>query len=357
MVTISISELKRFLNNAKSIKDNKIIPILSYIRLECNEKASTLTKTNLNSFVVTEIEADFKKNVIILIEEQTLSGCVNYSRGKEIKISISGKNVVLNDGFREVKCQHITDPFPSIESNTSDDKFEFNRDILSSLSVAKSHALAAADKSIREWKCFIHMLPINGKSHVVGVNGAVSYFKSFKGKLPKISIDPETVSIISNFPQVEYRSNDRYDFFSHLGTTYGFIKSETSCPQFETVLEKFKSENSFVINRKELVGFCEMTVNINGSSVPPEVCLRDAGKEVLMTFDDISGNQSASETLNTDNKTFMLDDIFFLPKNMLIVLKELKADKIKISKIFGNMIISTDEEKDYLGSVMELAKN
>jgi len=361
MITIPIVELKKFLNNAKSIRDNKSssdrLPILLYVKLECKGDLATLTKTNLQSFVITEIDAEFKKDEIILIEEQTLSGCVNYSRGKEIKISVVKDNVILNDGFREVKCQTIENHFPAIETNNSHEKIQFYTDIITSLSLAKSHTLPATDKAVREWKCFVHIKKINEKSYIVGVNGAISFLKSFKEDLPEISIDPETVGIISKYDMVEYSSNDRYDYFQNGGTTYGFIKAETKCPALETVVDKFKSENCFTANRKELIDFCDMVMNLTGSSVPPEVSISDDGNTRLaLNFSDISGNQSANESIYVEGKTFQVPKIYLYPKDLLTAFKDLPVDKIKISKIFGNMIISSPEDKDYLGSIMELAK-
>jgi hypothetical protein len=357
MITISTSELKRFLYHAKNIRDNRILPILSYVKLECKGNSATLTKSNLNSFVVCEIKAEFKKDETILIDQQTLSACVNFGKGKEVKITLKNGNVIMDDGFRELKSQCEDEKnFPEIETNTGE-KTPFDADVMASLSLAKSHTLPAASGGMREWKCFVHVLKIENKSFIVGISGAVSYFKSFKQKMPEISLDPETVAIITKFPEADYSSNDRYDYFQHEGTTYGFIKAETGRPQLEGIFDKFKSEDSLTVNRKDLVDFCEMVQSFNGTTIPPEVSMINVDKnKVLLKYIDLTGVEKASEPIAVEGKTFDIPDILFLPKNLLIVMKDLGVEKIKIEKIMGNMIVSSPEEKNYTGSIMELSK-
>lgn len=358
MIVISITELKKFLSNSSNIRNNNIIPILSYIKLECKGKIATLIKTNLHSFIISQIDAEFKKDITILIDEQILASAVNFSKGKDLKISVVGKDIVMNDGFGDTKCQ-VQDVvnFPAVDTNTGKGAIEFTEDVISALGLAKNHILTSSDKEMRNWMSFVHIRTINNKSHVVGANGSVSYFKSFGEALPEISLDPDTVSIISKYPFVHYSSNDRYDYFQCLGVTYGFIKTETACPKFEPIIDRFKSENSFIINSRDIVLFCEKAISMNRSSVPPEVSIENGDNgSLLLNFVGISDNESASEKIKSDKKTYNVEKILFQPKNMITAVKDLGVEKIKISKIFGNMILSSDEEKDYTGSVMELAK-
>lgn len=357
MITISVSELKKFMSHSKNIRANGILPILSYVKLECIGKNATLTKTNLHSFVVVDIEADFKNDETILIEEQTLNSCVNFSKGDSIKIEVKGINVVLDDGFRKLQSQfEDAKNFPAVDGMNDTKIIEFDESLIKSLSLAKNHTLPASN-GMREWKSFVHVLKIGSKSFVVGINGAVSYFRSFKEVLPELSLDPETVAIICKFPSLNYNSNERYDYFQYLGVTYGFIKAETGRPQLEGIFDKFKSEDSLIVNRKDLVDFCDMVSSLNGSHIPPEVTLNDKGKDkLLLKYIDMTGIEKASEPISVESKTFNVPEILFQPKNLLTVMKDLGTEKVKISKILGNMIITTEEEPEYTGSIMELAK-
>jgi DNA polymerase III sliding clamp (beta) subunit (PCNA family) len=357
MVTVSISELKKFLHNSKYIKDRRVLPILSYVKLQCVGERAALTKSNLNSFLITEIDAGFNDDCTILIEEQSLVGCVNFSRKDEVKISIDGKNVVLDDGETITKCQ-TADPknFPSVEFPEDPKRYRLDTEVISSLTLAKNHTLAGGENGLRDWKYFVHVIELNKKKCVAGANGPISYFKYFKGDVPKFSLDPDVVTIISKFPELEYYSSDRYDYFTCLDTTFGFIKSEITTPELDTVVNKFKSENSFVVNRKEVIRLCEAAMFMNSSALAPEVSLKEEDGKLALTFEDNSGSRGKRQYLDFEKKTYEVSEIIFQPKNMITVLSSLDSEKVKVSKIFGNMVITTDEDKNYIGSVMELAR-
>ncbi len=359
MITIAISELKKFLHNSKYIKDNRALPILSYVKLECRGELASLTKSNLNSFVITEIDAGFNDDCTLLIEEQTLAGCVNFSQRSEVKITVSKdkKNIILDDGETISKCQTAElKAFPSVEFPEEPKKYRLDSEVISSLTLAKNHCLSGGETGFRDWKHFVHIIDSNKKKCVAGANGPISYFKYFKGDLPKFSLEPDVVTIISKFPELEYFSSDRYDYFSCLDTTFGFIKSEIKPPELDTVISKLKSDDSFVVNRREVIRLCEAAIFMNTSSLAPEVSLKEEDGRLALTFEDNSGSRGKRQYLDVEKKTFEVAEIIFQPKNMITALSSIDSDKIKISKIFGNMVITTDEDKNYLGSVMELAR-
>ena len=81
MISIDVKQLKKFLSAAKNIKNRNIMPLLDYVKLECKGSVATLTKTNLDAFVVFEIEAAFDKDETILIDEHTLNSSLSYANG------------------------------------------------------------------------------------------------------------------------------------------------------------------------------------------------------------------------------------------------------------------------------------
>jgi DNA polymerase III sliding clamp (beta) subunit (PCNA family) len=357
MITIAISELKKFLHNSKYIKDRGVLPILSYVKLQCHGEVASLTKSNLNSFVVTEIDAHFNEDYTILIEEKSLAGCVNFSKGEEVKISIEGKNVIMDDGETITKCQAADiKTFPSVEFPEDPKKYRLDTEVISSLTLANGHTLAGGEKGLLDWKYFVHIIELNKKKCVAGANGPISYFKYFKGDLPTFSLESDVVTIISRFPELEYFSSDRYNYFTCLDTTFGFIKAEIKLPELDSVISKFKSNDSFVVNRKEVIRLCEAAMFMNSSSLAPEVSLKEEDGKLALTFEDNSGSRGKRQFLPFEKKTFEVTEIIFQPKNMITVLSSLDSEKVKISKIFGNMVITTDEDKSYIGSVMELAR-
>ena len=75
---LSTKQLKQFNSIAGGMKQNNILPILSYLRF----KDGTITKNNLESFVT--MEADFEGSV--LIDEKILMSFVEYTNAEEINV-------------------------------------------------------------------------------------------------------------------------------------------------------------------------------------------------------------------------------------------------------------------------------
>jgi DNA polymerase III sliding clamp (beta) subunit (PCNA family) len=86
MVTISTSELKRFIASAKHIRDTRVLPIYGYVKMSYSKTKTMLYKSNGHSFVTCEVDGDVKDTGVFIIEEKTLFGFIDYCSGKEIKI-------------------------------------------------------------------------------------------------------------------------------------------------------------------------------------------------------------------------------------------------------------------------------
>lgn len=359
MITIAVSELKRFFDRSKHIRDNKLLPIYSYVKLVCKKDKSVLIKSNGHSFVVCEIEVTFKKEQTVLIEEKTLSGLVAFTKSSEIKITFDSKNVKLDDGIKPGNCRFVEDNYPIIQENDSTEKIQISKDVIHAISVAKTHVQQSVDKVIRSWMCFVHITKVAGKNYVCAFNGGIGYLKSFNEELPLISIDPEMIPVLSKYTQLGYSSSGNYDYFEFLDTIYGFIKSETKCIDLTKAVENFQSaEHVFTTDREDLVGFCETVMAINDSITPPEVSLQTSGKKsVKIKFLDITGERDLQQELKTYHTDKELPETFILPKQLLIALNSTDSKEIIFSTIKNNFILTTKEEESYMGSVMELAKN
>lgn len=357
MIILSTIEVQRFIAASSGINDTKMLPIYGYVKLICNKEQSCLVKHNGHKFIVFDIDADFKKEQTLMIETKPLFGFVKFSRTKEIKITPNGNNVTITDGERSISCQLTKDVYPTIPDNSKSEKFEISKSVLTSLSVAKQHVLQSSEKLLREWRCFVHIRKIEEKYYIIGTRGEVTYFKGFKEVLPEISLETETISSISGYEQLTYSSVDNFHYFETIGSMYGFVKPETRCSDsVEMVLKNFKSPNSFETSTQPIIDFCEMIALVNDTSVPPDIMFEQVSNEALkISFVDMADNIKAEEEIPVQNKTFDLKECFFLPKNILTVLKGAKKDKVKISYAHRNFIVTSDEE-DYIGAIMELAK-
>lgn len=354
MITIKLSEIKKFMSAAKHIVDSKIIPIYSYIKLVCEGEATTLYKTNGTSFVSCDIKSEFKENQVILIEEKTLSGSVEGCSGDEIKIEVKNDKVVISDNQKTTSCQSIEDNFPNFDKPGTGTMI--NQEVLSALYIARSHA--DIQKEMMNWQCFVHIVKSGKLHYVLGFNGIICYTKSFKDALPALTLDPRTVSIISEFPQLSYSEVGNYDFFDSGSTCYGFVKSEIKAPDISPVLKKMESDNKLVVERKEIMNFCDHVLRINNTALPPIVSISESGKKnVKLRFDNAAGNQESEVLVPVEKKSYKLEPFAFLPKQMSTALKDLGVGTVNLSYVDKNFILTSEEDPSYIGAIMEIVQH
>lgn len=354
MISIDIKELKKFLAAARNIKDRNILPILAYVKLECKEGVATITKTNLDSFVTCTIDASFEGDTTILIDEKTLSSTVAYSTSNIITISVKDNNVIMDDGVRKNRCAtQDSKLFPRIEGNKDLQKYSLSADVLSSLSIAKQHTFQSNEKN--QWECYVHVIKGDKKTLIGAANGFVLYLKMFTDNIPSMVLSPDTVYAVAGLPYADYSSSERYDFFESVDVAYGFIKPLSARPGLGFIWDKLVSENSFTVSRKELIQFCEMVISMNGSSIVPEVYIKDDGSDITLLFDGPSDAQGAKQNIKAKGKSSSFPETRFQPKNLIVAMKDLGVDTVNLTKISGNVLITSDEDKDYKGSIMELA--
>lgn len=355
MIAIAVKEIKNFIDKCSPIPDNRILPVYSYIKLVCKNNRSYFIKHAGNRFVVLDVEAEFKKDITLMIETKPFFGYVKASKGEEIKISLEGNNIKLDNGYRPLTCQTIKDLYPTIPDHSKSEKFEMSTEIKESLNIAKHHTLPSSDgDAMRPWMAFVHLRKINETFYVIGTRGEITYFQGFKETLPEISLEPETITAIKDFQSFSYYSVDNYDYFEFYNTLYGFIKPETKCsPQVEKVLENFHSEKKFVVSRQPIVNFCELVMAVNTTAVAPQIKIEgNKENEITIRFNDIADNIKYDDALTVEEKTFYFDECLFNPKSILTVLKELKSEKITVMYSHRNFVITTDKE-NYMGAAME----
>lgn len=326
------------------------------MKLVFDKMGATFYKSNGHTFVVFPVESDYKTHDTYIIEEVSFFGLVNKCEGDEITIRRDKNRIYVKSGKRDGYCGTTDDYYPAIPKKEDNESYSFNDAVLDALFFAKTHTLIPSDKTYRSWQTFVHVSKVGKNYYVVAFNGFTSYIHKFSSKLPSMVLDAEAISVIAKLGFVTYTSSGSYDIFEAGGALYGFIKPEAHVVPLEKVLEEFeKREKSFVIERKKVVNFCESVLNMLNSSVLPQITISgNGGNFITMNYDGIA-EQGLNEELPIVNDGVEFGKRNFDPEKLLLATKELPYDELIISILDKNVILSTDEEKNYLGSVMSLA--
>lgn len=319
-------QLKQFNSIAGGMKQNGILPILSYLRF----KDGTITKNNLESFVT--MEADFEGSV--LIDEKILMSFVEYTNAEEINVEVDGTRVILSCG--KEKYRSPTDDVNNFPENAVPDgeEIEISQDVLRAVKVASNFTM---DRDNMPYTSCVFI----GNGLVGAITGYIAYVEKIGEGLPNIILERQAFTTIRNFNSVFFSENDSYQFFTNGSFKFGFIKKDTKFINLEP-FTKVPKEKPVTMDKTELQNFCDMVVSTS------------AGRIIITKIKEDKVSMVDSDFGNDSEKILpaSLPDFSFNPVFMSKLLKSLPDDELNFIKE-GNKFFVTGES-GFVSIIMEL---
>lgn len=361
MITIKTSELSNFFKRAGSIKSNEILPIYSYLKFECDKTDCKVYKSNGHSFIIHNIEVSSKEKRSFLIEEKKIKTLVDRTSAKEITIEIKTSkasdvdDVILSDGLNKIKCQsYDAGKFASIPDSEKSEQMLLSASVVESLFLSKS--VAKIRKDIKTWMCYVYIVNTGKKSsYIFGMDDGTMYYKKFDLPLPTLALELETCSTLGGYAEMNYSKKDNYHFFDIGNTIFGFIDCEAKSADISKILDSVDKKVNFVVNRKEMIEFCEICMSINPGILKPVVSITDDGKNKLFLKYENAESATSNERVFDVKKVGKPDDFIFLAEQMVSVLKNLPYETVQFNgPIKHNYFITTEEDENFLAGLREV---
>jgi len=312
---LQTQQLKKFKQLSTGMKANNLLPILSYLKFD----NGTVTKNNLESFIVMDIECDGS----LLIDERLLMSMVDSTGSDTITATLKGDSVILNDGkTNKVSPTATVNEYP-VNASADVEYIDLPSPVLYAIKVASSFTAENAAVPYTE-HVFI------GKCNVAASNSFIAYIEQVAEGLPEIVLTREAAFMAGRFETLQFSQSETYHFFKADNFVMGFGKKETrflDMSQFLTPVE-----GGVQINKSEIIKFCQMVLSdaqgrsINGSFE----------NGIMVATDDAYGY--ANET----PLSVKLPDFTFNPAYMLQLLKSL-PDEVVIFTEAKNKLIVTGE--------------
>lgn len=323
---LQTNELKKFLSVTSSMKQNGILPILSYIRFQ----DGIITKNNLEQFV--EMESNFKGQC--LIDERVLMSFVNSISGNEIDVQISTTNVLLTCGKDKTKSptDNIAD-FPVSQFDEAEE-IELTEEIINKIRVASNFAIE------RENSPFTSCVFI-GNGLIGASNSFIAFVDKIDSKFPKIILEKNAAGVIKSFNYGFLSQSEERVFFKFGDFKFGFIKKETPFIDFSPFV-KVPEADKIIIDKNEIVNFCDSCVAATLSKV---VVSKFEGNKLLMN--DADFGVSREKEISVEMEHFA-----FNPSLMNKLLKALPDEEISLQKEGNKLYITGIGE--YVSIIMEL---
>lgn len=259
-IKLPIQNIKHFLSYSNSLGSGKtdIMPILKYVKIVIDFDIITMAKSNLDSFVIYEF--DFKDNddIEFLISEDELKAFVSvYGNNTYIYITIENHNFgTISDGKSYTKRFNSSEAsiseFP--KENVRTVNLEYTRLSKNEITLISYASNFTATDEIRPSLSHIFI-----QDEFIVSCDMKSLFTYRIGSFKNIAISKRELSVITNNDFIDYYSDEDANFnvYKHEKAIFGFKKmSDVKCIDFKKPLEAFKDDNSFIIKKEDIVGFC-----------------------------------------------------------------------------------------------------
>lgn len=324
---LKVNEIKKFKGVAGALRQNNILPILSYLKFE----NGLITKNNLESFVT--MEADFEGAV--LIDEKILMSFIEYVNGSEIDVNVSGNSVVLSCGKEKYKSP--TDDvinFPKVEEGDAQ-AIEFDSDLMDEIRIASNFTEVNPIKPYAEC-VFI------GKGIIAASEGYISYTKKLEKEYPEIILEKNVVNCIKGLDNVFFYESGNHQFFQSGIYKFGFLKKDTNFTNMTLFSKLPEGLDKFEIDKSELVAFCNICINsCQGRFVSAKI----EGAKAKMIDSDYENDYEKDLSVS-------LPEFTFNPAQFNVVLKALPDEKISVLKEKNKYYITGDG--GYVSLIMEI---
>lgn len=340
---LQTQQIKEFQRKSSAIKTGSIIPSLSYIMLQVENGICSLIKTNLSIYCKYSFQLD-EQDTVIMIEEQSLSTFASATKAMEFDIMVSGKTITLTDGKLTIPFTTIPhEDFPKFPGSVVKDPYTLTEDVISAMASAANFLSGNQDNYN-----YVH----TAYNNVFGGHQFAIFLKKFTD-LPIISLPADACSILNQYSELTHYTSGNVDFFNSGSTIYGFTKTEHKCPDYVRIMEKANTDGGFIINKSDIVSFCQTAMSLSDEKAPVCSLFMD-GMNAKAVYNNKGKGKGNELVIDIDGS--ILNEINFSP-DVFIKMKHLPYTKLNISVNGFMCFVTTEEDPNYMGVFSQAVKN
>jgi hypothetical protein len=332
-IKVSVSDIRSFKKNSSRITGKGIIPILDYIKFD----NGTITKTNINEFVVQE--SNFSG--AFLVEERILFNFIEYTSAVEIQFIADGKKVIISDGSQKTSsAQGDINLFPEIE-HPPIATVSLTDTILKLFGSAAKYTQEGND-DLRKTHIFI------GGNTIMASDGFIAFYRKVDRELPKTAIPRSVAEKVSSIDPADFSQTEKKLFFRAGKVLYGFQKTEATYIDMSSFFT-YNKTTSFHAPKSELIAFNEMSLGMSKIKLcHPYLEIVD-GKLLMSAINSDYGvdNEKEIDVIGEMGDKFQYDAVIL---NRL--LKTAPDEELTFSRVKGMMYITGDS--GFTSLIMEL---
>ncbi len=362
---VSSSSLLRHLSAINGVvTTNPVVPILENFLFEIKDSKLTVTASDLQTSMMTEIEVEAKEDGNIAVPAKILIETLKNLPEQPVTFSIDKETYSIeissDNGRYKLAGENATD-FPRIPGVTNPSSVEMSTDVLSN-AIANT-IFATSNDELRPAMTGVYVNLSDTNTTFVATDG----HRLIRYRRVDIA-SPEAATIIiprkalnllkstlptDNVPvTVEFNSSNAYFKFNNIKMICRLI--DERFPDYENVIP-LDNNNDMTINRAEFLGSLRR-IAIYANKTTHQVRLKLTGSELQISAEDLDFSNEANERLSCEHEGEDIE-IGFNAKFLVEMLNNITAKEVTLKFSAPNragLILPSDmsENEDILMLVM-----
>jgi DNA polymerase III subunit beta len=361
--------LKQLSNINGVITTNPVVPILENFLFELEKGSLTVTASDLQTSIITEIQVESKEKGSIAVPARILLDTLKNLPEQPVTFSIDESTysveIISDNGRYKLSGENATD-FPKVPSVSNDFSAEISTEVLSR--AINNTIFATSNDELRPAMTGVYVNLGEKNTTFVATDGhrLVRYrrtdVKSDNGNsiiVPRKALNLLKATLPSENSDVSVNFNLSNAFFK-----FGNIKMicrliDERFPDYDNVIPS-GNNIKMGIERNDLLGALKR-ISIYANKTTHQVRLKITGSELQISAEDLDFSNEANERLSCEHEGEDIE-IGFNAKFLIEMLTNLDSDKIRLTMSAPNkagVILPAEKDKseDILMLVMPVMLN
>jgi DNA polymerase III subunit beta len=361
--------LKQLSNINGVITTNPVVPILENFLFELEKGSLTVTASDLQTSIITEIQVESKEKGSIAVPARILLDTLKNLPEQPVTFSIDESTysveIISDNGRYKLSGENATD-FPKVPSVSNDFTAEISTEVLSR--AINNTIFATSNDELRPAMTGVYVNLGDKSTTFVATDGhrLVRYrrtdVKSDNGNsiiVPRKALNLLKATLPSDNTDVSVNFNMSNAFFK-----FGNIKMicrliDERFPDYDNVIPSVNNIK-MTIERNDLLGALKR-ISIYANKTTHQVRLKITGSELQISAEDLDFSNEANERLSCEHEGEDIE-IGFNAKFLIEMLTNLDSDKIKLTMSAPNkagviLPAEKDASEDILMLVMPVMLN
>ncbi|MEM7108474.1 MAG: DNA polymerase III subunit beta [Bacteroidota bacterium] len=367
---VSSSALLKHLSSINGvITTNPVVPILENFLFEISEGLLTVTASDLQTSIITEIDVEAKESGDIAVPARILLETLKNLPEQPVTFSIDkdtySVEISSDNGRYKLAGENATD-FPKVPTVTDDFSVDLSTDVLAS--AINNTIFATSNDELRPAMTGVYMNLTDTNTTFVSTDGhrLIRYRRvdvaSDNGNaiiIPRKALNllKTTLPIENTTVSVEFNVSNAFFKFDNIKMICRLI--DERYPDYENVIP-LDNNNKMVIERSEFLSSLRR-IAIYANKTTHQVRLKITGSELQISAEDLDFSNEANERLSCEHDGEDIE-IGFNARFLIEMLNNLSSDKVELNLSEPNKAglispMDKDENEDILMLVMPVMLN